>query len=301
MFSSDSTPATTSSSRSPATAFAPVQSEAPDEDAEAREERLLLSAEEVVAPLDRGAQRPVPLGQAGAGLGLQELEPRAEALEDVSRREQLDPGGGELERQREPVQADAELGDRVGVQLGELEVGPCVARASDEEPYRLRAPEPVDLERARRVGKLERGDGVDPLFGDVERRAAGDEERQAGCTREQLGEHRRRVEHLLEVVEHEQRPPAAQRGDQRLERSAFRPLDQAERAGDRGRDEVGVADRSELDEHHATGELSVEARCGLEREPRLSRSGRARQGQEAHICRAQQRADLPLLPAPADE
>ena len=59
-----------------------VQREAPDEDAEAREERLLLRRQEVVAPLDRGAQRPVPLGQAGAGLGLQELEPRAEALED---------------------------------------------------------------------------------------------------------------------------------------------------------------------------------------------------------------------------
>ena len=53
-----------------------VQSEAPDEDTEAREERLLLCAQEVVAPLDRGAQRPVPLGQAGAGLGLQDLESR---------------------------------------------------------------------------------------------------------------------------------------------------------------------------------------------------------------------------------
>ena len=49
-------------------------------------------------------------------------------------------------------------------ELGELEVGPDVACASDEEPYRLRAPETVDLETARRVGKLERGDGVDPLF-----------------------------------------------------------------------------------------------------------------------------------------
>ena len=64
-----------------------VEGEAPDEDAEAREERLLLRAEEVVAPFDRGAQRPVPLGQAGAGLGLQELEPPFEPLENVVRRE----------------------------------------------------------------------------------------------------------------------------------------------------------------------------------------------------------------------
>ena len=117
-------PATTSSSRSPATASAPSSVKPPT-----KTPRLVKSAcssvvQEVVAPLDRGAQRPVPLGQAGAGLRLQDLEPRAEALEDVARREQLDSRGGELERQREPVQADAQLGDRVGVQLGELEVGP---------------------------------------------------------------------------------------------------------------------------------------------------------------------------------
>ena len=65
---------------------------------------------------------------------------------------QLDPRGRELERERQPVQADAQLRDRVGVQLGELEVGPCVACAIDEEPHRLGPPETVDLERARRIG-----------------------------------------------------------------------------------------------------------------------------------------------------
>ncbi len=51
------------------------EGEAADEDGEAREERLLLCREEVVAPLRRGTQRPVPLGHAGAGRGLQEVEP----------------------------------------------------------------------------------------------------------------------------------------------------------------------------------------------------------------------------------
>ena len=46
---------------------------------------------------------------------------------------------------------------------------------------------------------------------------------------------------------------------------------------------VGVADRSELDEHHAARELGVEACCRLDREPRLSRSGRSRQRQETHV------------------
>ena len=196
-----------------------VQREAPDKDAEAREERLLLRAEEVVAPLDRCAQRPVPRGHAGTRLGLQDVESHAEALEDVARREQLDSSGGEFECQREPVQADAELGDSVCVELGELEVGSHVACASDKEPYRLRASEAVDLEWARQVGKLERGDGVDPLLGDVERRAAGDEKRQAGRIREQLAEHRRRVEHAARSC----RAPRAPAGRAAM-RSAFRAI-----------------------------------------------------------------------------
>ena len=135
-----------------------VQREAADEDAEAREESLLLRAEEVVTPLDRGAQRPVPPGQACAGLGPQDLEPYAETPEDLLRREQLDAGGSEFECKGKAVQANAQLGDRVGVQLGELEVGPDVACASDEESNRLDAPQLLDL-GASGAGKLERGTG----------------------------------------------------------------------------------------------------------------------------------------------
>ena len=278
-----------------------LEAEAPDEDAEAREQCLLLRAEEVVAPFDRSAQRPVPLGQAGAGLRLQVLEPPFEALENVVRREQLDARGSELECQREPVEADTQLGDGAGVHLGELEVGPCVACPSDEQPHRFGAPEKVDFEGVGRVGELERRDAVDPLCGDVERRAAGDEQRQAGCIREQPAEHRRCVEQVLEVVEHDERPPAAQRGDEDFQGSAVGPLDQAERADDRRRDEVGVADWGEVDEHHAARELCVETCRGLDREPRLARPGRSRQRQKTHVRFAQQRADLPLLPAPTHE
>ena len=42
------------------------QREPADEDGEAREELLLLRLQEVVAPLDRRAERPLPLGETGA-------------------------------------------------------------------------------------------------------------------------------------------------------------------------------------------------------------------------------------------
>ena len=119
---------------------------------------------------------------------------------------------------------------------------------------------------SRRVGKLERGDAVEPLFGDVERRAAGDEQRQAGCTASSSPSIGAGVEQVLEVVEHERAP--AGRAARRPALPAIRGPGLSTRPSAPaivGRDEVGVADRGELDEHHAARELGVESRRGLDR------------------------------------
>ena len=55
-----------------------------DEDRKAREELLLLRLQEVVAPLDRPAERPLALGETGARCRPQEIEPRAETLEQCA-------------------------------------------------------------------------------------------------------------------------------------------------------------------------------------------------------------------------
>ena len=254
-----------------------------------------------MAPLDRGAQCAVSLGQAGAGLGLQGLQPLLESRDDLARREQLDPGGGQLEREWEPVQAQTQPGDRVGVCIGELEVGPRGTCAIHEQSHRLDPPEVRRVERVGRVRKPERRDRVDPLCGNVQRRAAGDEQRQAGCTGEQLGERRCGFEHVLEVVQHERRTSAAQVGDQRLERLPAGPFVEIERAADRPGDEVRVADRRELDEHHSARKLRVQAGGRFDREPRLPRAARAGQAEESHVRVAQQRSDLAQFPAAADE
>ena len=91
----------------------------------------------VVAPLDRAAERPLALGETGARRRPQKIEPRAETLEQRARREQIAARRGELERQRQTVEPDAELAHRLGVRLGELEVGPGRPGAIDEQPDRL--------------------------------------------------------------------------------------------------------------------------------------------------------------------
>jgi len=72
---------------------------AAEEDREAPEERALGRVEEVVAPSDRPAKRPLPIG-AVAGSAGQEAEPFPESGEDGVGREELDSRRGELDRER---------------------------------------------------------------------------------------------------------------------------------------------------------------------------------------------------------
>ena len=90
------------------------------------------AVEQVVAPLDRRAQRPLALGQVAGAAG-EQRQPLVEPLEELLGRERLDARGGELEREREVVEAAADLGDG----LVGLEVGLDRARPREEEADRL--------------------------------------------------------------------------------------------------------------------------------------------------------------------
>ena len=88
------------------------------------------------------------LGQICTRLRFQELEPLVETHEDLARRKQLDPCCRQLERKWQPVEAPAELGYRIGVQLRQLEVHPHIAGAIDEQAHRFRASETTHLQGA---------------------------------------------------------------------------------------------------------------------------------------------------------
>ena len=149
------------------------------EDGEARGRALLLLGEQVVAPVDRRPQR--LLARVGVAAALEEVEPLREALEDLPRRERLRARGGELDRERQVVEARAELGD-------------LVARL---EPGAL-------AEERDGLGRGERRHRVLDLALDAQELAAGDEQRQVGAGAEQRRELGRRLDHLLEVVEQEE-------------------------------------------------------------------------------------------------
>ena len=70
-----------------------------------------MRVEQVVAPLDRRAQR--LLARVDAAARLEQVEPAREAVEQLLGREHADARRGELERERELFEPRAELGDGV--------------------------------------------------------------------------------------------------------------------------------------------------------------------------------------------
>ena len=122
-----------------------------------------------------------------------------------------------------------------------------------------------------------------------------------GASASRVAERRRRGQHLLEVVEHEQELLVAQVLDQRLERALARLLAQAERLRDRRHDELRLADRRELDEGRAVREPLAHAGGELEREPGLAGAAGADQRQQAHVVAREQLAGLGELALAPDE
>ena len=100
----------------PQTASAAGSVQPPCEDGEAREERLLVGAEQVVAPVDRRAKRLLARRHVARAAG-QQVKALLEPGEQRLRGEQLDPCGGKLDREREAVEADADLGNRRRVRV----------------------------------------------------------------------------------------------------------------------------------------------------------------------------------------
>ena len=107
--------------------FGRVDREAAGENGEPRQQVALVRLRELVAPVERRAQRPLAFGQV-AGASREEVERLLEAAGDRPDREELDPCCGELDRERQPVEATADLGD-IGRRLSSTENAGSTAAA----------------------------------------------------------------------------------------------------------------------------------------------------------------------------
>ena len=201
-----------------------------------------------MAPVEGGAERLLPLGCVAPAAG-QELEPVAEPLEQRRRGQELRPRGRELDRERQPVEPPAQLGD-----------GGRVLLAHDE--VRVRGLGPFH-EELRRLVVGERGHGELALGSHVQRRPARGHEGHAGGGLDEARDRRRSLQHLLEVVDEEKELGGAERLQERLLGILTR-VRQVERLEDRLRDEGRVVDRRQLGHARAVSELGRQPAGELE-------------------------------------
>ena len=137
------------------------EGEAAAEHTELAEQELGLGVEQVVAPADRRAQGLLALRRV-ARTRAQEIQPAAEAVEDLGGGEDLDAGGRELDRQRQAIEAVADARDHRLVAVGEGQARVDGPRAAQEQ-------------RDRGLGG-ERAERELVLGGQPQRRAARDHE-----------------------------------------------------------------------------------------------------------------------------
>ncbi len=297
--------------RWPADRFGRGEVAATGEDRQPVEQSLAAIVEQVVAPGDRSAQRLLTLGQVACP-GRQDVQLVIEPDEDRVGAEQLDPGGGQLDRERHAVEPCADRGDGRRVLVGDAETradrdgtldeqadrGVLAERGQVDGPRSATEVHPLQAGLLARVGRRRQArDLVLLLARDVQHGAAGDDRLDLGCRPQQVGDDRGGRDDLFEVVEDQQQTLVPEPVGQRLVDRSRGALRDAEGAGDPRRDEHGIADGLEGNEEDAVREV---VRCPgrqLERQPRLA--GPARAGERQQPGRGEQagrRLELGVAP-----
>ena len=109
------------------------------EDRQAAQQALLPLGQQVMAPVDRRAQRALARRRSPATVG-QQPEAVVHAGQDLLNSQHPDPGGRQLDGQRNAVQRPAERGDRRKAGRGQGETGTRRGGAVAEQADRLVAP-----------------------------------------------------------------------------------------------------------------------------------------------------------------
>jgi hypothetical protein len=174
-----------------------VQRAARGEHRQSPEQGLLGPGEQVMAPFDGRAQRPVPgLGITRAG---EQVEPGTDPVQQLRGGEDAQPGGRQLQRQRQPVQPRAQPVHH--------------RRRLDQDPGGRGA---LPQQRGRIAGG-QRRHREHALRRQLQPLAAGGQHHQLLTRRQQPGHHVSQArQQVLGVVQQDQHPAPLEPGQQRL-------------------------------------------------------------------------------------
>ena len=260
------------------------------EHAEILEQLALRVGEQAHAPVDRRAHRAMPFGKVAHGRRQQRQAP-LQTLRDAGGAQDAHLRRRELDRQRQPLEPAADVGQVAGVLGGDVEVGVDRPRPVDEQRHGGRARRAVQARRPIAGRRRQRRHLEHALAADAQHDAARHQERRRRRDRVQPHEHGCGIHDLLEVVEHDQHPAIGEGvGDALLERG-FAVVADAEIVGDRRQQQSGLEHALEEHEVHAVGE-HVAARQGrLDREPALADAAGADEAHHAIGAACQERPD----------
>ena len=223
-----------------------VELELAHEDREAVEQPTLPAAEEVVGPRDRVGQGPVAGGSVSHLLA-EQRESTVEPLGDVVDAERAKASSRQLEGEGEAVELTADVEHRGGRRLVDDEIGPDPSAPFEEELYGGR------LERIV-AGELERRDRPHALSLEPEGLPTGGQHGHVGRGVEHRRDERgHAVDHVLAVVEHEQRPSGPEHLEETVTDVSIGVADHVEAGADGSLDLVGVRDRGQLAEPRPVG------------------------------------------------
>ena len=228
-----------------------LEREASGEHRQSPEDGALALGQELVAPVERGPERLLARQRGPVAAG-EQREAVVEAGRDAECAERRHPCGGELDGERDAVQApaDGRDGRRHAVIWQEPRlrgVRPC-----HEQPDRI---VPQHLLHVRVLGgHRQRRHAVHVLAGGAQRLAAGAQHGRAGTGAEDgLGETGGRIDEVLAVVEEQQEPLRTDGGADTVGRDAGAGQRQTEHGGHRHRNEIGCRERGELGEEDPVG------------------------------------------------
>ena len=284
-----------------------LQRPAAREHRQALQKGALGSRQQVVAPVDRGAQRLVVRHGGRVALG-EQAEALVQSRGDLVHRKRIHARRRELDGERDAVETPADVRDGRGVAAIHVERVLRPARAVDEEAHRLRSRKPLEIEGRRRIpvrsiepiGDGERRHRVGRLARHAKALAAGGEDAQRPARLQQpLGELRARPRQVLAVVQDEQQPAVRHMSFERLGKRSPGGFLDPEHRGHGLRHQPLVGERCELHEPHAIG--VVDERDGRHLEGQAGLAGAARAGERHEPRGAQEPRDLFQLALASDE
>ena len=282
------------------------EAETAGEHRQAAQQRPFALGEQVVAPLDHRLKGRLA-GRHRPGAPRQQAEIITERRRDLGHGEHVDPGGGQLDGERDPVDSLADRGDRRQFVVAESEVGTSQHRPVGEQTHRCALADRRRGRRRRRQLEWTQPEGL--LGGEAEDFPARRQDpHPLAAAQKDLGQLGAGVDDVLAVVEHNQRAPILEVIDEPFHGGPHRAapwrrigagaaLAHSELGGHRARHHLAVGDPSQIGKPHPVRERHQHLGGDLHRQPCLARpAGPGDRAQPVGVEQVNQLGDLVSSP-----